>query len=50
VLRKLLKLPANPVFELVFLVTIAGQYRQATNRSLRETLAYGLRNFSLYLA
>ena len=47
-IKKLVKLPANPLFQTVFLVSIAAQYRRATNRSLRETVEYGLRNLALY--
>ena len=47
-LKKLAKLPPNPVFELIFLSSIAAQYRKATNRSFTETIEYGFRNLSLY--
>jgi radical SAM superfamily enzyme YgiQ (UPF0313 family) len=44
------RLPANPVFDLVFLVSMGLQYRRATNRGLRETLRLGLRNLGAYFS
>jgi len=46
--KKLVLLRSNPVFDLVFLLSMAFQYKQATARSLRETLELGIRNLSLY--
>ena len=46
--KKLVLLRSNPVFDLVFLLSMAFQYKQATARSFRETLELGIRNLSLY--
>ncbi|MFO8055812.1 MAG: radical SAM protein [bacterium] len=42
------RLPANPLFDLVFLASMGAQYRKATNRSIRETLRLGFRNLRAY--
>ncbi len=42
------KLPANPCFDLVFLVSMGSQYRRATNRGIRETILLGFRNLVAY--
>ncbi len=47
-LKKLVSLPRNPAFDLVFLASIAAQYRKAANLSVSETMEYGLRNLALY--
>lgn len=47
-LRALSALPANPVFDLLFLASIGIQYRAATNRTVRETITLGLRNLKAY--
>jgi len=49
-LLRLCRLPANPLFDLVFLVSIGLQYRGATNRGLAETLRLGLRNLRAYFS
>jgi len=41
-------LPSNPLFDLVFLLSMGAQYRKATNRGIRETLRLGLRNLKAY--
>lgn len=48
-IKHLVKLPRNPVFDLAFLSPLALQYRRATNLSISETIEYGLKNFFLYL-
>lgn len=47
-IRKLVKLPPNPLYHLFFLLAMAIQYKKATYRSLRETLELGIKNLSLY--
>jgi len=47
-LTALTRLPANPVFDIVFLASIGAQYRRATNRTVAETLRLGLRNLAAY--
>lgn len=49
-LLKLCRLPANPLFDAVFLAGMGLQYRGATNRGLTETLALGLRNLRGYFS
>ncbi|OGP59896.1 MAG: hypothetical protein A2V67_17560 [Deltaproteobacteria bacterium RBG_13_61_14] len=44
------RLPANPLFDLVFLTSIGLQYRAATNRPLAETIALGLKNLRAYFS
>lgn len=44
------RLPANPVFDLVFLFSIGLQYRKATNRGLMETIRLGIRNLRAYFS
>lgn len=44
----LTRVPANPVFDFIFLASIGLQYRRATNRSWCETLLLGLRNLRAY--
>ena len=45
---RLCRLPANPLFDAVFLASMGLQYRGATNRGLAETAALGLRNLRGY--
>jgi len=47
-IKKLIKLPGNPLYEMIFLFSIAAQYQKATNRSLPETIEYGFKNLALY--
>jgi len=48
--RALTRLPRNPLFDLIFLVSIGLQYRAATNRPLGETLALGWKNLRAYFS
>ena len=45
---RLCRLPANPLFDAVFLASMGLQYRGATNRGLVETVALGVRNLRGY--
>jgi anaerobic magnesium-protoporphyrin IX monomethyl ester cyclase len=47
-LKRLIKVPPNPLFHLAFLISIGAQYARATNRTLRETLELGLRSLRNY--
>jgi anaerobic magnesium-protoporphyrin IX monomethyl ester cyclase len=44
----LTRLPRNPLYDLVFLLTLGLQYRAATNRTWMETIRLGLRNLRAY--
>jgi len=46
----LTRLPPNPLFDLIFLASIGLQYRAATNRPLRETVALGIKNLRAYFS
>ncbi|HUT51785.1 MAG TPA: radical SAM protein [bacterium] len=49
-IRQLIRLPANPLYDLVFLASIGLQYRRAVNMTLPETLRLGLRNLGAYFS
>jgi hypothetical protein len=44
------RLPQNPLFDLIFLLSIGLLYRAATNRPLAETIALGLKNLRAYFS
>jgi len=48
IFKKLIQLKPNPVFDLIFLISIALQYQKATNHTLPETFELGFRNLALY--
>ncbi len=49
-LRLLIRLPANPLYDLAFLAAIGAQYRRAVNMTLAETVRLGLRNLGAYFS
>ena len=48
-IRRACSLPANPLFETIFLASMGAQYRKAVNLSAKETITLGLRNLKSYL-
>jgi radical SAM superfamily enzyme YgiQ (UPF0313 family) len=49
-IRKLTRLPANPLFDLIFLASIGLQYRRAVNMGLAETVRLGFRSLGTYFS
>lgn len=47
-IRAITRVPANPFFDLVFLISIGIQYKGATNRSWKEMAVLGAKNLSAY--
>jgi len=48
VIRLLIKLPLDPLYEIIFLVSFAHRYRVANRLSWAEMLKFSLKNLSLY--
>jgi hypothetical protein len=48
VIKLLIKLPPNPLFHLVFLLSMGPQYARATNRTFMETIEFGMRSLRNY--
>jgi anaerobic magnesium-protoporphyrin IX monomethyl ester cyclase len=47
-IRQIIRMPSNPFFHLVFLLSMGTQYARATNRPFLETLEFGLRSLGNY--
>jgi len=48
VIMGLIRLPRNPVFDMIFLFSMALQYRRSTNRTFTELVNVGFRNLRAY--